>query len=121
MLNPDEIGRIADAVVAIRPEWPVGQVADYLEKHARRPFPVLAAAAVFVATTPLAKNLAALEVDGHWWIAQAEPRTTDPRKRKSSLIRDDAWWAHFALGQQSRASMFGYPKTEDAETTEPAL
>lgn len=104
MPNQEEIGRIADAVTAIRPEWPTGQVADYLEvHHGSKMFDVLAAAAVFVAAQSMTKDLSWLEHDGHWWITQAgKVPDRDPQEQKISRRRDAAWWANFNMAKAQR-------------------
>lgn len=120
MANVDEIGRIADAVVAIRTEWPVAKVADYLEaNHARRPFDVLAAAAVFVAADPFAKDLTWLEHPGYWWIEPPGRTQRDPETQRTTRKRDEAWWANFNMAQSQRRAKFGEPPFgEDAEAAE---
>jgi hypothetical protein len=116
--NQEEIGRITDAVTAIRPEWPTGKVADYLETaHGSTAFDVLAAAAVFVAAQSMAKDLSWLEHDGHWWIkAAGTVPVRRPDEQRISRKRDEAWWANFNMAQSQRQQRFGYPKpVEDAD------
>jgi hypothetical protein len=117
MLNPEQIGRIADAVAAIRPEWPVGQVADYLEaNHAHRSYATLAAAAIYVAAEPKARDLTALEIAGIWWITPApRPATTVPVEHKLGPKRDEAWWDKFHAAEAQRRIAFGYPRPEEEE------
>lgn len=115
MANSDEIGRIADAVTAIRPEWPVTKVADYLEaNHGSRPFGVLAAAAVYVAAYPFASDLSWLEQDGEWWIQPvSQQHQRDPEQQKVTRVRDEAWWANYNLAAARRRMQFpGRPATE---------
>lgn len=118
MLNSDEIGRIADAVTAVRPGWNAGTVADYLEEnHANHPFDVLAAAAVFVAAQSMAKDLSWLEQDGLWWITRTPLPKRDAERQPLGRKRDEAWWVNFNLAQARRRATFGEPPF--GETEEP--
>ena len=117
MANQEEIGRIADAVAAIRPEWPVTKIADYLETHhAQRPYPVLAAAAACVAADRMSTDLSWLEEEGYWWIAIPSLAVLDRQEhQKLTRTRDEDWWARYNLAAAKRSAQFNYPKQEAVE------
>jgi hypothetical protein len=112
--NQEEIGRIADAVAAIRPEWPVSKIADYLEAHhAKRPYPVLAAAAVCVAADTMSTDLSWLQEDGYWWITIPSLAVLDRQEhQRVTRVRDEDWWTRYNLAAAKRQAQFGYPKDE---------
>lgn len=90
MATPDEVDRIAAAMNAHRPDWPVRSLVTFLSRHhAARPYRDLAIAAVAVATDPRTTTPNLLNEHGGWWVAAqavtgtggggAIPRPTDPR------------------------------------------
>lgn len=110
MISSENLGRIADAVVAIRPEWNVGQVFDYLEaQHTGRQYDALAAAAVYVAAQRLSVDLSWLEMDGPWWIQVPEQPARDPEGQKITRVRDEAWWDRYNLAVAQRRITHGTP------------
>lgn len=90
MATPDEIDRIAAAMNALRPDWPVRSLVTFLSRHhAARPYRDLAIAAVAVATDTRTTSPNLLNEHGGWWTAAqavtgtngggAVLRPTDPR------------------------------------------
>lgn len=70
MPDPTQIERIATAVNALRPEWPVRSLVTYLARsHADRPFADLAIAAVAVAVDERSVTPARVGEHGPWWVA----------------------------------------------------
>lgn len=73
-----EAERLAAAVNAMRPDWPVASVMTFLSKPeiSRRPYRDVAVALAWVATDPLTQTPARLLEAGPWWRAtQAQGET----------------------------------------------
>lgn len=90
MASPDELERVAAAMNALRPDWPVRSLVTFLERHhAARPYRDLAIAAAAVATDTRTTTPNLLNEHGGWWAAAqavtgtggggAIPRPNDPR------------------------------------------
>lgn len=70
MADQTELDRIAAALHALRPEWPLTSLRTHLTKHhADRPYADLAIAAVVVALDPATQTPARLREHGPWWTA----------------------------------------------------
>lgn len=93
MADTNEIQRLAEALHALRPDWPVRSLITYLTRdHAARAFRDLAVAAVVVAVDEQTATPARLGEHGPWWVAAyqagrpftpivgpgSEPRCTEP-------------------------------------------
>ena len=66
----EPVDRIAAAVNALRPDWPLTSLRTYLHRaHADRAYCDLAVAAVAVATDPRSQTPARLGEHGPWWTA----------------------------------------------------
>lgn len=69
MATDTELTRIADAINALRPDWPTRSVRAYLaSKHRDRAYADLAVAMTAVATDPDSTTPARLDHDGRWWL-----------------------------------------------------
>lgn len=90
MSTRDEIQRIAAAMNALRPDWPVRSLVTFLESHqAGKPYRDLAIAAAAVATDVRTQTPNLLNEHGPWWTAAqaatgntgpaSVPRPDDPR------------------------------------------
>ncbi len=70
MPTADEIQRIAAAMNALRPSWPVRSLVTFIERHhASRAFADLAIAAVAVTLDPKTETPNLLNQHGSWWVA----------------------------------------------------
>lgn len=80
MATRDEIQRIAAAMNALRPDWPVRSLVTFLESHqAGKPYRDLAIAAAAVATDVRTQTPNLLNEHGAWWsAAQAATGNTGP-------------------------------------------
>lgn len=72
MADHNEIQRIATAMNALRPAWPINSLVTFLGKHQTRPFRDLAIAAVVVATDERTTTPNLLNQSGPWWKAAQE-------------------------------------------------
>lgn len=90
MADRDEIQRIAAAMNALRPDWPVRSLVTFLERHhGDRSYRDLAIAGTAIATDPKTQTPNLLNEHGPWWGAaqtvtgngggSAVPAATDPR------------------------------------------
>lgn len=90
MADRDEIQRIAAAMNALRPDWPVRSLVTFLERHhSDRSYRDLAIAGTAIATDPKTQTPNLLNEHGPWWGAaqtvmgngggSAVPAATDPR------------------------------------------
>jgi hypothetical protein len=73
MADNAEIDRIAAALNALRPEWPIKSLRTLLTRdHANRAYADLAVAAVYCAVDPKTATPARLAEHGPWWVAAAQ-------------------------------------------------
>ena len=71
MLTRQEGERLAQAVHALRPEWPVGSLLTFIGKRHARPLLDLTIELVWVAQLPETKSPARIDQDGPWKKATA--------------------------------------------------
>lgn len=70
MPTNDEIQRIAVAMNAHRPDWPVASLVTFLGRHhGNRAYRALAVAGVVIATDPTTQTPQLLNQQGPWWSA----------------------------------------------------
>lgn len=80
MADPDEIARLAAAINALRPEWPVKALVTHLTTHhAARPYRDLGLALTWIALDPATRTPARLREHGPWWEACAANREAATR------------------------------------------
>ena len=70
MATEQELNRLAAALNAMRPEWPVRSLVTYLTaSHSARAFADLSVAAMWIAVDPRTVTPARLGEHGPWWVA----------------------------------------------------
>lgn len=82
MPTDNETQRLAMAVNAIRPEWPVRSLVTLLTKHAARPYRDLAVALAWIATDARTKTPARLAEAGPWWTATSMTEGQGPTQSR---------------------------------------
>ncbi len=108
-----ELDRVAAAVNALRPDWPVASLRTYLRsRHAGRAYADLAAALVAVAVDPASTTPARVEQPGPWWQATRAvgPTTYRPGPDGAPCPRDGHEHEPAATCRACRAELLaGHP------------
>lgn len=108
-----ELDRVAAAVNALRPDWPVASLRTYLRsRHASRAYADLAAALVAVAVDPASTTPARVEQPGPWWQATRAvgPTTYRPGPDGAPCPRDGHEHEPAATCRACRAELLaGHP------------
>lgn len=115
-MNENEIGRIAAAVNALRPDWPIASLQTLLRQPelARRPRLDVALALVWVACDSTTKTPARVKEHGPWWTAannSADTGATPRPPRSTEACRLCGKHLHHCICDQ--------PQTRPPDTTAP--
>lgn len=104
MLTRTEAERLAQAVHALRPSWPVASLMTFLQKRKDRAYLDLALELTFVALDPDTKSPARIDVDGPWKRLQ-HGSSEGPRYKQTApgycIVCGQGWALHSDPGEGS--------------------
>jgi hypothetical protein len=118
-LTPTAVERIAQAIHALRPQWPIASLETFLRdpKLANRPTRDVAIALTWIAVDPDTRTPARVHEDGPWWRAAVVDEAQTYRNPETSRSHSPA---HTSPKPEPTPAPTGSSKdTEHAETANP--
>jgi hypothetical protein len=75
VLSREETERLAQAISAYRPDWPIGSLCTFIWARKERPYRDLALELTYVALDPATQTPARVDADGPWKYLQLATKT----------------------------------------------